>query len=179
MKQPKLILDHINDPDSFAYHENKLTKLSKAMAVAMLATGMSRLSTKDDFMQFFIRMGLFYKEEGFISNFFARDEITCFLFDGSKVKASVDQIFNYKGILLESGFPNSTFEQWMREVNSLYLILKVMKIKRTTESDLPYKDLIQYYASETCITISETDIKNAQLMADIIFNEADESIFSQ
>lgn len=178
MKPPKLILDHITDPESFAYCENKLTNLSKGMAVAMLATGMTRLSTFYDFKQFFIRMGIFYHEEGIIETFFSKDEIFCSLFDGTKIKASVDQIINYKGIMLDSGMPESTFDEWLNEVNNQYLILKVMRMKRDHQyNDYTYKELLNYFSSSIKMNVTDEIIGNAQLMADIIMSEIDSSIF--
>lgn len=172
MKPPKLILDHVHDPDSFAYRENKLTPLTKAMAVSMLATGMSRLYTADDFREFFTRLAIFYREEGFIESYFTSDELTLFLFDGSRVKASVRQIMHYKGIQLDSGGPNMSFESWLEGINHIYLVLKVMSMKRNySNMDYTYKELLEDHADTLKIEVNADHISDARFMTNTIFKD--------
>lgn len=138
----------------------------------MLATGMSRLYTADDFREFFIRLAIFYREEGIIESYFTNDELFCFLFDGTKVTASVPSILAYKGIQLDSGVPSLSFEKWLNNINHIYLVLKVMSIKRnSSQADFTYKELLEYYASTIRIEVTPEHIRDARFVADSIFRD--------
>jgi hypothetical protein len=159
--------------------------LLNLIGVLMMTTGVFRLYTKDDFRELFKRLAILGKNYNIFEKFFIDNELLKYSFNGIPFILAVSDFNNLIGVVFGKGFKKSVHEiDWIEEIpgsiknaNVAGIFLKVEVfthhvVKTETTNDIIFRFIDELPA------ITEDDFKNAELIANSMINDMDDSLFN-
>ena len=190
MAQLALNIKYVADPSIFTQVEDGMPKsITLAMQTLMIATGINRLLSFEDFSEFFTRLSICFKHYGLIETFFTNDHLFEYLLDETPCIAKVDDITSFIGVTFSDKPENLSFDIWLEKFDNFQssagwisamlgigLFYKETKV-RPSDPDNPEKmTTIQY--NPILSKITDTDIKNAKILSSTIMKELPSSLFT-
>jgi len=178
---------YVAHPAAFAYNEErKPSDMTRVMTVLMITTGIHRLFTPDDFNEFFTRLAISFKHYGLTDSFFTNDMLFEYLLDNYPCMATVDDILPNIGVTFGDAVENTSFADWVEKFDKIQHsaimisgMLGIGLFSKETEGNGPADAEINFNIEYNPIKldITETDIRNANIVSQVILKEIPAGIF--
>ena len=162
------------------HEENRA--IIEAVNSLMLATGVYRLFTKDDFKVFFERLYLITSHYSIIDRFFQDETFMYIVYHGKIMTLETSDIFNCIGLCCGSS-PRKNVDRdfWIKNMhpfindsilealdNNLIVLIQDFEVQKKTIGNIEYNELV---FKNNARKLTEQDYKNAQVFSKSIIND--------
>lgn len=162
----------------------------KMVTILMLATGVARLYTEDDFRVFFKRLALIAGSYNILDRFFVEGELLTYIDKNGIHDLTTGDISKCIGFQLGASYRDHvTDENWMDDIRKIinnaivagfFSGIFIFMNDRTISGEIQDgKTSVQMKLKTSKIELSKTDIKNATILAESMLRELPENMFAE
>ena len=188
-KETKIILINFDQYKTKYIMRNRadLAPQTMALAFCMDATGMEKLTTREEMHELIFRTALLLRQMGIMESFFINRYFFRFDVEGSEIRFGKDDLLNHIGMQLTGPQTRQlTRDEWMQKQgitrwnmnvkNAMMLFINITSLPRMLTNDEDRQGYIWYYLKPDKLT---RELNNAGILADTLSIKIDEKHFER